>query len=77
MSGQCVLPMAAKIAWDRALVTRAGQHPIAVLGRAASLHPAILAGFRAAEPELDVRLENPDAALAAARLAARGIMQPV
>jgi glucosamine kinase len=61
----------------RALVTRAGQHPIAVLGRAASLHPAILAGFRAAEPELDVRLENPDAALAAARLAARGIMQPV
>jgi hypothetical protein len=48
-----------------------------VLGRAASLHPAILAGFRAAEPELDVRLENPDAALAAARLAARGIMQPV
>jgi N-acetylglucosamine kinase-like BadF-type ATPase len=61
----------------RVLVTRIGPRPIALLGRAASLHPAILAGFRAAEPNLDAHLENPDAALAAARLAARGIMQAV
>ncbi len=55
-----------------ALVHRRGALPVVVLGRAAGLHPAILEGFRAAAPGLDPRLEWPDAALAAARLALAG-----
>jgi N-acetylglucosamine kinase-like BadF-type ATPase len=53
----------------RALVRRIGVKPVALTGRAATLHPAILEGFRAAAPALEVRLEAPDAAAAAARLA--------
>ncbi len=53
----------------RALVARAGDLPVALVGRAASLHPAVAAGFRAAAPAVRMRLANPDAAVAAARLA--------
>ena len=53
----------------RSLARRAGKKPVALIGRAAALHPAILDGFRAAAPDLAVRLETPDAAIAAARLA--------
>jgi len=53
-----------------ALITLAGEKPIALLGRAADLHPAIEAGFRAAVPHLHMSLAQPDAAAAAARLAA-------
>jgi len=52
-----------------ALARRLGAKPVALVGRAAALHPAILEGCRAAVPELQVRLEAPDAAAAAARLA--------
>ena len=52
-----------------ALVKRVGKKPVALSGRAAALHPAILEGFRAAAPGLAVRLEAPDAAAAAARIA--------
>jgi N-acetylglucosamine kinase-like BadF-type ATPase len=54
-----------------ALVRRGGEKPIALLGRAATLHPAIIEGFRAAAPALRVEVTAPDAALAAARLAVR------
>lgn len=54
----------------RALVARACARPVALTGRAASLHPAIEAGFRAAAPDLQMSLAAPDAAAAAARLAA-------
>ena len=53
----------------RALVRRIGEKPVALIGRAAAIHPAILEGFHAAAPELKVRLEQPDAAAAGARLA--------
>lgn len=53
----------------RSLAQRTGKKPVALIGRAAALHPAILDGFRAAAPDLAVRLETPDAAIAAARLA--------
>ena len=52
-----------------ALTARAGVLPVAVLGRAATLHPAILTGLRAAAPGLEIRQPAADAALAAARLA--------
>ena len=52
-----------------ALVRRAGVRPVALAGRAAHLHPAILEGFHAAAPETDVRLITIDLAAAAARLA--------
>jgi N-acetylglucosamine kinase-like BadF-type ATPase len=51
------------------LVRREGARPVALLGRAATLHPAIEQGFRAAAPDIDMRLAAPDAAGAAARLA--------
>lgn len=51
------------------LVRRVGARPVALLGRAASLHPAIAEGFRAAAPDIDMRLTALDAAGAAARLA--------
>jgi N-acetylglucosamine kinase-like BadF-type ATPase len=54
----------------QALVTLAGPRPIALMGRAAALHPAIAQGFRAAVPHLHMSLAQPDAAAAAARLAA-------
>ena len=54
----------------RALVIRAGALPVALTGRAAALHPAIEAGLRAAMPDVQMRLAAPDAAAAAARLAA-------
>jgi N-acetylglucosamine kinase-like BadF-type ATPase len=53
----------------RALARRVGAKPVALTGRAAALHPAILEGFRAAAPDLAARLEAPDAAAAGARLA--------
>jgi len=53
----------------RALVRRAGEKPVALIGRAATLHPAIVDGFRAAAPGLTVRLEAHDSAAAGARLA--------
>jgi glucosamine kinase len=52
-----------------ALARRLGAKPVALIGRAAALHPVILEGCRASAPELAVRLEAPDAAAAAARLA--------
>jgi N-acetylglucosamine kinase-like BadF-type ATPase len=51
------------------LVQREGRLPVALLGRAARLHPAILQGMRAAAPELEVTPRDNDAATAAARLA--------
>jgi N-acetylglucosamine kinase-like BadF-type ATPase len=51
------------------LVQREGIRPVALLGRAARLHPAILQGMRAMAPALMVTLRDNDAALAAARLA--------
>ncbi len=53
-----------------ALVHRAGPRPVALLGRAATLHPAIADGFRAAAPAIEMHFADNDAALAAARLAA-------
>jgi N-acetylglucosamine kinase-like BadF-type ATPase len=52
-----------------ALVHREGVRPVALLGRAARLHPAILEGMRQAAPELTLTLRDNDAAMAAARLA--------
>ncbi|MDE2198961.1 MAG: hypothetical protein KGJ41_08050 [Rhodospirillales bacterium] len=52
-----------------ALCHREGNLPVVLTGRAAGLHAAILAGFRAAAPLLGVRHVETDAALAAARLA--------
>lgn len=53
-----------------ALVAQAGLRPVALLGRAAWLHPALLAAMRAAAPELEIERPEADAALAAARVAA-------
>ncbi|MBC7635173.1 MAG: ATPase [Acetobacteraceae bacterium] len=53
----------------RDLVQRIGVLPVALQGRAASLHPGILAAMRAAAPGLDITLHQADAALAAAKLA--------
>lgn len=53
-----------------ALCRRAGRKPVVLLGRAASLHPAVETAFRAACPGLDVRRMDIDAAVAAARIAA-------
>lgn len=52
------------------LAARAGPLPVALLGRAAALHPAIFQAFRAGCPELTVSMPHTDPALAAARLAA-------
>ena len=54
----------------RDLVSRIGVLPVALQGRAASLHPTILASMRDAAPGLDIALHQADAALAAAKLAA-------
>ena len=54
----------------RDLVSRIGVLPVALQGRAASLHPAILTAMRDAAPGLDIFLHQADAALAAAKLAA-------
>ncbi len=53
----------------RALARREGVRPVALLGRAARLHPAILEAMRQAAPGLEISLRDTDAALAAARLA--------
>ena len=53
-----------------ALVAQAGLKPVALLGRAAALHPDIEASFRVHTPNLQMSLAKPDAAAAAARLAA-------
>lgn len=53
----------------RALARREGIKPVALLGRAARLHPAILAAMREAAPGLDIALRDTDPAFAAARLA--------
>jgi glucosamine kinase len=55
----------------RDLVARIGVLPVVLQGRAASLHPAILIAMRDAAPGLDITLHQADAALAAAKLAAR------
>jgi N-acetylglucosamine kinase-like BadF-type ATPase len=57
----------------RALAARAGPRPVALIGRAAGLHPAIAEGVRAVVPGMRVALASPDAALAAARLAAGAV----
>ena len=54
----------------QALIAQAGDRPVALTGRAAMLHPAIAAGFRAAAPDVALRVTAEDAALSAARLAA-------
>lgn len=54
----------------RDLVSRIGRLPVALQGRAASLHPSILTAMRDASPGLDITMHQADAALAAARLAA-------
>lgn len=56
----------------RALIAREGARDVVVLGRAAGLHPAILAAMRADLPGVSLRMEIADAALAAARLACAG-----
>jgi glucosamine kinase len=53
----------------QALIAREGPRDVAVLGRAAGLHPAILDAMRAELPDAAPRMEITDAALAAARLA--------
>jgi N-acetylglucosamine kinase-like BadF-type ATPase len=53
----------------RALLEEVGRRPVALAGRAATLHPNILQGFRDALPTVDVRLVTIDPAAAAARLA--------
>ena len=53
----------------RALARREGIKPVALLGRAARLHPAILDSMRKAAPGLDIALRDTDPAFAAARLA--------
>lgn len=52
-----------------ALARREGVRPVALTGRAASLHPLILAAMRAAVPGLAITQPVSDASLAAARLA--------
>ena len=54
-----------------ALTARTSLKPTALIGRAATLHPAIEQGFRAAAPHLPLSLHAPDAAAAAAHLATR------
>ncbi len=53
-----------------ALTARTSLKPTAHLGRAATLHPAIEQGFRAAAPHLPLTLQTPDPAAAAAKIAA-------
>lgn len=55
-----------------ALTARIGPRPVALLGRAAGLHPAVLAGMHAHAPALAITRPAIDAALAAARLAMAG-----
>jgi N-acetylglucosamine kinase-like BadF-type ATPase len=58
-----------------ALVEREGVRPVALTGRAAGLHPLILASMQAAAPGLAIGRADIDAALAAARLAVSGRRQ--
>lgn len=53
-----------------ALSARTTPKPTALIGRAATLHPAIEAGFRAAAPHLPLTLPTPDPAATAAKIAA-------
>ena len=53
----------------QALASIAGEKPVALIGRAAGLHPIILASMRASAPNLAIARRDPDPALAAARLA--------
>lgn len=55
----------------RLIVARAGPAPVAVFGGVIGLHPAIRAALHAGTPGLTLTFPNPDAALAAARLAAK------
>lgn len=59
----------------RDLVWREGRMPVALLGRAAGLHPAILTQMRAAAPGLAIALAETDAAVAAGRVAC-GLARP-
>lgn len=59
----------ARLAW--ALVRREGVRPVALIGRAATLHPVLLEALRAAAQGLELAPASPDAAAAAARLALR------
>ena len=56
-----------------ALTARTTPKPTALIGRAATLHPAIAAGFRAAAPHLALTLPTTDPAAAAAKIAAAKI----
>lgn len=56
----------------QAMLDRFGRRPIAVAGRAASMHPAIERAMRAAlPPEIELTLRASEAHAAAARIAAR------
>ncbi len=57
----------------QALVARTERLPVALLGRAATLHPVVFQAFSAACAELVVSMPQTDPALAAARLAACGV----
>jgi N-acetylglucosamine kinase-like BadF-type ATPase len=59
-----------------ALIARAGVRPVALIGRAATLHPGLLEGFRAGLPDVAVRPAQPDASSAAAALALSGEEPP-
>ena len=56
----------------QALIRREGVRPVALVGRAATLHPEIGVGFREAAPEIAVQVVEVDAALSAARMAGNG-----
>jgi N-acetylglucosamine kinase-like BadF-type ATPase len=60
-----------------ALIARAGARPVALVGRAALLHPALPDAFRACLPDVAVQVTQPDAAGAAARLALGDEAPPV
>lgn len=55
----------------RLIVARAGPAPVAVFGGVIGLHPAIRAALEAGTPGLTLAFPSPDAAFAAARLAAK------
>lgn len=57
----------------RDLAQRIGVLPVALQGRAAALHPNILAAMRAAAPGLNIALHRADAARAAAKLATNNL----
>lgn len=59
----------------RALIARAGEREVVLLGRAAGLHPVIAQAMAEALPGIALRMAVTDAALAAARLAGQTHME--